>query len=49
VQNEQGESFIEQQMTLYESTGCFGETKEVLRRSIEIVEYMNDMMDTFGA
>jgi hypothetical protein len=35
-------------MMLYESTGCFGKTKEVLQRGVEIVEYMNDLIDTFG-
>ena len=36
-------------MTLYESTDCFGKMKEVLRRGVEIVEYMNDLIDTFGS
>jgi len=48
AQNEQGKSFIEQQIMLYESTNCFGKTNEVLERDIEIVEYMNDLIDTFG-
>jgi hypothetical protein len=35
-------------MTMYAATGCFGDTKEVLRRDVEVVEYMNDLMDLFG-
>lgn len=34
-------------MQLYEATGCFGKSKEVLQRSVEIVEYLNDLMDSF--
>src|SRR5881275_1732959 len=32
IQNEQQRSFIEQQMALYSSTGCFENSQEVLRR-----------------
>jgi len=51
--NIQHRSFIEQQMALYEWTGCFGsdggrgEKNEVLRRGVEVVEYVNDLLDTF--
>ncbi|KAH8646042.1 hypothetical protein BGZ60DRAFT_392156 [Tricladium varicosporioides] len=45
--NSQDRSFIEQQMALYGGTGCFGKSKEVLRRDVEIVEYLNDLMDLF--
>jgi len=48
MQNEQKKSFIEQQMALYSSTSCFGSSNEVLKRNVEIVEYMNDLIDTFG-
>jgi len=46
--NEQHRSFIEQQMELYKPTGCFGKSNEVLRRDVEIVEYMNDLIDSFA-
>ncbi|PBP19105.1 hypothetical protein BUE80_DR010081 [Diplocarpon rosae] len=45
--NTQHLSFIEQQMSLYAETGCFGKSKEVLRRDVEVVEYLNDLMDLF--
>ncbi|KAK6585955.1 hypothetical protein PZA11_001012 [Diplocarpon coronariae] len=45
--NPQHLSFIEQQMSLYAETGCFGKSKEVLRRGVEVVEYLNDLMDLF--
>ncbi|KAH8820029.1 hypothetical protein F5884DRAFT_762608 [Xylogone sp. PMI_703] len=45
--NIQHRSFIEQQMVLYSDTGCFGQSQEVLRRDVEIVEYMNDLIDSF--
>ncbi|RFU34643.1 hypothetical protein B7463_g1740, partial [Scytalidium lignicola] len=45
--NIQNRSFIEQQMVLYSDTGCFGQSQEVLRRDVEIVEYMNDLIDSF--
>jgi len=51
--NIQHKSFIEQQMALYEWTDCFGgdggrgEKNEVLRRGVEVVEYVNDLLDTF--
>jgi len=49
-QNEQNRSFIEQQMVMYKETACFGEEEgknEVLRRDVELVEYMNDLLDAF--
>jgi len=46
--NSQNRSFIEQQMGMYTATGCFGENQEVLKRDVEIVEYMNDLIDSFG-
>lgn len=52
-QNKQNRSFIEQQMQLYGETGCFskegggGTNNEVLKRDVEIVEYMNDLLDGF--
>ncbi|KAH8781530.1 hypothetical protein F5882DRAFT_406357 [Hyaloscypha sp. PMI_1271] len=46
--NNQNRSFIEQQMGLYSATGCFGKSQEVLRRDVELVEYMNDLIDTFN-
>ncbi|KAG4429103.1 hypothetical protein IFR05_015417 [Cadophora sp. M221] len=46
--NSQNRSFIEQQMSLYAETGCFGKSKEVLRRDVEVVEYLNDLLDLFG-
>ncbi|KAH6672911.1 hypothetical protein B0J14DRAFT_482518 [Halenospora varia] len=45
--NSQDRSFIEQQMALCSGTGCFGKSKEVLRRDVEVVEYLNDLMDLF--
>jgi len=45
--NEQQASFIEQQLKLYSSTGCFGKSNEVLRRDVEVVEFMNDLIDRF--
>jgi hypothetical protein len=48
IQNEQNRSFIEQQLTLYGSTECFGKN-EVLKRGVELVEYMNDLIDSFDA
>jgi hypothetical protein len=47
-QNNQNRSFIEQQIGLYSATGCFGKSQEVLRRDVELVEYMNDLIDTFN-
>ena len=47
MQNNQDRSFIEQQMIFYGQTGCFGKSEEVLRRDVEIVEYMNDLIDLF--
>jgi hypothetical protein len=46
-QNKQERSFIEQQIELYRDTGCFGKN-EVLRRGVEVVEYLNDLVDLFG-
>ncbi|KAG9239695.1 hypothetical protein BJ875DRAFT_508831, partial [Amylocarpus encephaloides] len=46
--NSQHLSFIQQQLALYDTTGCFGTTKEVLRRSVEVVEYLNDLIDEFN-
>ena len=44
----QERSFIEQQLRLYQRTWCFGsKADEVLRRDVEIVEYLNDLMDMF--
>jgi len=34
-------------MTLYAEGGCFGKN-EVLRRGVEVVEYLNDLVDMFG-
>lgn len=34
-------------MRCYAGTGCFGKSKEVLRRDVEVVEYLNDLMDLF--
>ncbi|ESZ91907.1 hypothetical protein SBOR_7701 [Sclerotinia borealis F-4128] len=47
--NSQDRSFIEQQMGLYRDTRCFGGklNKEVLRKDIEVVEYLNDLIDMF--
>ena len=47
MQNNQDRSFIEQQIMFYSRTGCFGKSQEVLRRDVEIVEYMNDLIDLF--
>ncbi|KAH7409151.1 hypothetical protein BKA64DRAFT_664256 [Cadophora sp. MPI-SDFR-AT-0126] len=46
--NSQNRSFIEQQMSMYAETGCFGKSNEVLRRDVEVVEYLNDLLDLFG-
>ena len=46
-QNTQHRSFIEQQLELYKETKCFGKDNEVLRRDVEVVEYMNDLLDNF--
>lgn len=35
-------------MSLYAETGCFGKGNEVLRRDVEVVEYLNDLLDLFG-
>jgi hypothetical protein len=35
-------------MKMYAETGCFGTSNEVLRRDVEIVEYINDLIDLFG-
>ena len=48
MQNNQDRSFIEQQLMFYSATGCFGKSQEVLRRDVEIVEYMNDLIDSFN-
>ncbi|KAJ8066116.1 hypothetical protein OCU04_005207 [Sclerotinia nivalis] len=46
--NSQDRSFIEQQMGLYRDTGCFTKlNREVLRKDIEVVEYLNDLIDMF--
>jgi hypothetical protein len=37
-------------MLLYDYKGsksCFGSSEEVLHRDVEIVEYMNDLIDSF--
>ncbi len=47
IQNNQERSFIEQQLAFYGRTGCFGKSQEVLTRDVEIVEYMNDLIDLF--
>ncbi|TLD27783.1 hypothetical protein E2P81_ATG11071 [Venturia nashicola] len=44
--NKQKLSFIEQQISLYKPTDCFSKN-EVLRRGVEVVEYMNDILDSF--
>jgi hypothetical protein len=49
-QNSQERSFIEQQMLLYEyrqEGSCWGKDNEVLRRSVEVVEFLNDLIDEF--
>jgi len=47
--NSQNRSFIEQQLSMYKETNCFGKSinQEVLRRDVEIVEFLNDLMDEF--
>ncbi|KFX92250.1 hypothetical protein V490_05480 [Pseudogymnoascus sp. VKM F-3557] len=45
--NEQHLSFIEQQMRLYKASSCFNNVNDVLRQDVEVVEYLNDLMDTF--
>ncbi|KAF5871972.1 uncharacterized protein Bfra_008999 [Botrytis fragariae] len=46
--NSQDRSFIEQQLELYKSTECFEKVNdEVLRKDIEIVEYLNDLIEMF--
>lgn len=46
--NLQNRSLIEQQMELYSGTGCFAKSEnEVLRRDVEVVEYMNDLLASF--
>ncbi len=34
-------------MSCYGATACFGKSQEVLRRGVEMVEYMNDLIDEF--
>jgi len=46
--NSQNRSFIEQQMSMYSGTGCFDDSKEILKRDVEVVEFLNDLLDTFG-
>ncbi|KAK0109642.1 hypothetical protein ONS95_002323 [Cadophora gregata] len=46
--NSQNRSFIEQQMSMYAETECFGKSNEVLRRDVEVVEYLNDLLDLFA-
>jgi len=45
--NSQDRSFIEQQIELYKDGSCF-EKNEVLRRGVEVVEWVNDLIDMFG-
>ncbi|KAF7939056.1 uncharacterized protein EAE98_001392 [Botrytis deweyae] len=46
--NSQDRSFIEQQLELYKSTECFEKVNdEVLRKDIEVVEYLNDLIEMF--
>ncbi|KAI1001978.1 hypothetical protein K3495_g6224 [Podosphaera aphanis] len=45
--NATGRSFIEQQMQLYSATGCFVGNQDVLRGNVEMVEYLNDLIDTY--
>ncbi|OBT64403.1 hypothetical protein VE03_05719 [Pseudogymnoascus sp. 23342-1-I1] len=45
--NEQHLSFIEQQMRLYKASSCFNNVNDILRQDVEVVEYLNDLMDTF--
>jgi len=35
-------------MSVYAATECFGKSKEVLRRDVEVVEYLNDLLDEFN-
>jgi hypothetical protein len=35
-------------MSMYGETGCFGKSNEVLRRDVEVVEYLNDLIDSFS-
>lgn len=45
--NAQNLSFIEQRQTLYRTTGCFPDMKKVLRRDVEVVELLNDVIDAY--
>ncbi|KAM3085393.1 hypothetical protein ACMFMG_002471 [Clarireedia jacksonii] len=46
--NTQERSFIEQQMELYKGTECFKNmNREVLRKNVEVVEYLNDLIEMF--
>ncbi|KAF7902913.1 hypothetical protein EAF00_002815 [Botryotinia globosa] len=46
--NSQDRSFIEQQLELYKGTRCFEKVNdEVLRKDIEVVEYLNDLIEMF--
>ncbi|TVY55293.1 hypothetical protein LCER1_G004399 [Lachnellula cervina] len=45
--NSQDRSFIEQQIELYKQGSCF-EKNEVLRRGVEVVEWVNDLIDMFA-
>jgi len=48
--NKQERSFIEQQLVLYEyrqPSSCWGMDNEVLKRDVEVVEVMNDLIDFF--
>ncbi|KAF7911303.1 uncharacterized protein EAF01_002810 [Botrytis porri] len=46
--NSQDRSFIEQQLVLYKGTECFEKVNdEVLRKDIEVVEYLNDLIEMF--
>ncbi|KAF7943768.1 uncharacterized protein EAE97_005838 [Botrytis byssoidea] len=46
--NSQDRSFIEQQLELYKGTECFEKVNdEVLRKDIEVVEYLNDLIEMF--
>lgn len=42
-------SFIEQRQSLYKATHCFlnGAIRELLRRDVEIVELLNDLIDQY--
>lgn len=35
-------------MVMYEETNCFKEIHEVLKSDVEMVEYMNDIIDSFN-